>query len=304
MFNKAAPFSYTEDTFIAYLQEKHLRLVNEKATTLIVGNSYGYHSFAQKHLRSAVNLSMHSMDLQQAQAMIAHYSETGHIKDIVMMFGMFDLFYELAKTRTEDNIRVVHILSHYNRLNRIIPHIKVLRPIVDRSESAWAAEVIPFEVNVPAIAKMYQKLEHAEILQNCQQFWEKGKENTSYLDEEESQTNSTARAKLHSKNYKYKLSQQQNKFTLQEVAEQAKQNGITIHYVIPPFPRAYREHMHPGMIQENILFLKGLCSDNFIVHDFSANEDFSRIDFLDGDHINSTGALKIIKLLSKAGVRL
>ena len=304
MFNKAAPFSYTEDTFIAYLQEKHLRLVSNKASTLIVGNSYGYHAFPQKHLCCAVNLSMHSMDLKQAQAMIAHYSDTEHVKEIVMMFGIFDLFYELAKTRTEDNIRVVHILSHYNRLNHIAPHEKSLQPMVERTESEWMAELIPFEVNVPAITTMHQKLDEAEILQKCQEHWEKQKEDTTYLNDGESQINSTQRALLHSKNYKYTLSQQKNKRILQEIVEQAQQNGITVHYVLPPFPLAYREHLHTAMIQENRAFLDTLCSDNFILHDLSAHEDFSRIDFLDGDHINYVGALKIIEQLKKARVHL
>ncbi|MGD8204927.1 hypothetical protein [Pantoea sp. FN0305] len=304
MFNKAAPFSYNEDTFIAYLQEKHLRLINKDPATLIVGNSYCYHAFPQKNLRSAVNLAMHSMDMKQAQAMIAHYTERGNVKEIVIMFGMFDLFYELAKTRAEENIRVVNILSHYNQLNNIIPHHKTRQSFVDRTACEWAAEIIPFHMNVPALNNIHQKLDCAETLAKCHDFWEQRKEDAAFLDESEAPVSSAARAKLHSKNYKYKLSQQANMRLLLEIAEQTKKSGITVHYVIPPFPAAYREHMHQGMLQENRTFLDSLCGDGFVLHDLSAHQDFDRIDFLDGDHINYTGALKIIKVLENAGVAL
>lgn len=304
MVNKAAPFSHKEDPFIPYLQEKHQRLLTRAAATLILGNSYCYHAFPQKNLQHAVNLAMHSMDLKQAHAMAHHYVEQGNVNEIVMMFGLFDLCYELAKTRAEESIRVVHILSHFNHRNQIMPHTKGRLPIFDRVEAELVAELLPFTIHSPAIASLHQKLDSAEILASYRDFWEKNKEATAFLDEQTSQVHGAKRAALHSKSYKYRLSQQVNRCRLQEIAALAQEKGITIHYVIPPFPAAYRAHLRPEMVQENADFLHSLSSDRFILHDLSRHKSFSRSDFLDGDHINYTGAGKIIRLLRQAGVAL
>lgn len=304
MVNKAAPFSLEADTFIAYMQEKHQRIISQEVATLIVGNSYCYHAFPQQDLHQAVNLAMHSMDLKQAHAMVHHYTEKAGVKEIVMMFGLFDLFYELAKTRAEENIRVVHILSHYNHHNQIIPHAKSSLPIFDRTEAERVAEMIPFNSTTPAIQSLYQKLDNAEVLASHRDFWETKKQDTAFLDKVASQESSIMRAALHSKSVKYRQSLQNNKRWLREIAALMQHRGVTLHYVIPPFPAAYRQHMHPEMVRENGDFLRSLCSDNFVLHDLSAHQDFSRTDFLDGDHINYTGAGKIIRLLKKAGVAL
>ena len=304
MFNKAAPFSLKEDSFIAYMQEKHQRFLDTSATTLIVGNSYGYHAFPQQDLHQAVNLSMHSMDLKQAHAMVHHYTQQEGVKEIVMMFGLFDLFYELAKTRTEENVRVVHILSHYNHHNQIIPHTKTSLPVFERDEAALAAEMIPFNMATPELQHFNQRLARPEMLANHCEFWEEKKQHKTSLNEETVQANSAARAALHSKNYKYSLSLRINKRWLAEVAARVEQRGVKLHYVIPPFPAAYRQHLHPAMVQENEDFLRTLQSDNFILHDFSAHSAFTCSDFLDGDHMNSAGAAKLNHLLREAGVAL
>lgn len=304
MVLKALPFSDDNDVFISFFQHKHNQVMVKKSPTLVLGNSYGYYACPANCLNKAVNLSMHSLDLRQAQTMMRHYAKTKKTKTIVMVFGYFDLFYELYKTRKIENIRVVHIMSHYNHKNNITPYADTAVDLLISSDEALLAHFLPALKNTDRLSAFNHQLDDATTLSEISKNLEIQINDASSLPPSLYVEASKGRASLHSKLYKYKKSKEVNEKIIIEMSALAKEKGIRIHYVIPPFPEAYLQALEPAMIEENRSFLKRLESYHFNFHDFNEEKSFERTDFRDGDHINHHGAVKLIKGLKKRGLVL
>ncbi|MCQ4093301.1 hypothetical protein NOM73_01345 [Erwinia persicina] len=304
MVLKALPFSVEHDPFIAFLQHKHNMMLAKKPPTLVLGNSYGYYALPANCLNKAVNLSMHSLDLRQAHTMIQHYSESKKIKSIVLVCGYFDLFYELYKTREKENVRVVHIMSHYNHKNNIIPDNDIATKYLHHSDESLLAHFLPVLKSSDRLTEFNYALDDAVSLASTSENLEKQINQASSIACELYETTSETRAALHSKLYKYKESKNINSRLIAEMRDLAKDKGIRIHYVIPPFPEKYVESVQPAMIAETRAFLKSMETYHFSYHDFNEDKSFIRTDFRDGDHLNYHGAVKFVKALKKKGLVL
>lgn len=304
MMLKALPFSDSDDVFISFLQHKHNQTVMKKPPTLIMGNSYGYYAYPHSCLNKSVNLSMHSLDIRQAQTMLSHYAESKKLKTVILTFGYFDIFYELYKTRMQENIRVVHIVSHYNHKNNILPYDSIATDFLHASDEALLAHFLPMVRNSERLANFNLKLDDAATLGSISANLEEHIQGASSLPQAVFEETSKSRAALHNKSYKYKKSKEVNAKIISEMCALAKDKGIRIHYVIPPFPDAYLQSLEPRMIEENRAFLKSLESYHFNFHDFNEDKSFNRTDFRDGDHLNYHGAVKLVKTLKKRGVLL
>lgn len=301
---KALPFSDEHDAFISFLQHKHNQVMVKKSPTLVLGNSYGYYACPADCLNKAVNLSMHSLDLRQAQTMMHHYINSKKTKTVVMIFGYFDLFYELYKTRKIENIRVVHIMSHYNHKNNIVPCDDTAVDLLSASDEALLAHFLPVLKNNDRLSVFNHQLDDASTLSGINKNLEKQINDASSLPPPLYVEASQSRALLHSKLYKYKKSKDVNVKIISEMCALAKEKGMRIHYVIPPFPEAYLQALEPAMVEENRAFLKSLESYHFNFYDFNEDKSFERTDFRDGDHINHHGAVKLVKGLKKRGLVL
>lgn len=304
MMLKALPYTSEQDAFVSFLQHKHNLVLMKKSPTLIIGNSYGYYSLPKNCLSKATNLSMHSLDLRQAQTMMRHYASSKKTKTIILMSGYFDLFFELAKTREEDNIRVVHIMSHYNHKNRIIPNNDITNDLLDNSDEALLAHYLPALNHLERLSEFHQLLEDTGRINHLSDQLEIQINSTASPDPALFEANAQHRALRHSKSYKYKKSKQVNQQILHEMCALAQEKGIRIHYVIPPFPAAYLQNIEPAMVLESRAFLKSIESYHFTLHDFNDEKPFSRTDYRDGDHLNYHGAVKLVKALKKRGVVL
>ncbi|WP_338557140.1 hypothetical protein [Erwinia sp. E_sp_B04_7] len=304
MMLKALPFSDRQDALISFLQHKHNQTLAKKSPTLIMGSSYGYYAFPQQCLNKAVNLSMHSLDLRQAQAMMNHYASNKKTKTIVLMSGYFDLFYELYKTHDQDNILALHILNHYNHKNDITPCNAITADFLTGSDEALLAYFLPVIKNNARLTAFYRVLDNVDSLKRVSENLEGQIVDASSMEPSLYVETSKARALRHSKSYKYKSSKEVNETLLREMCDVAREKGIRIHYVIPPFPQAYMQGIEPGMVAESRAFLKSLENYHFTLHDFNEDKPFNRTEFRDGDHLNYHGAVKVVKALKKKGLML
>jgi len=301
---QALPLSDFQDMLVSFLQHKHQQAVAKRPQTLILGSSYGYYAFPQNLLKKSVNLSMHSLDLRQALAMMNHYTDDKKIKNIVLMSGYFDVFYEISKTRMQANIHFLNIFSHYNHKNNILLSAAKNTDFLLVSDEELMASLIPLNRGNEKLLQYKQALDDEARQHQSSSEVEKIRQLTDFLPPEAQLENARHRAGLHNKLSKYQESRATNTRILHQMCALAKEKGIRIHYVIPPFPPAYFQSLDPQMVASFRQVLKSVESYHFTVHELQGDKSFASSDFRDGDHLNYQGAVKIVKLLKKRGLVL
>lgn len=178
---------------------------------------------------------MHSLDLRQAQTY--HYCQNKKTKHIILMSGWFDIFYDLYKTRMPENIHILNILAHYNHNNHILPLNAVNHPSLDTDDEAllerFVAPIRDGEKRLDNRQALNDKVREHQISDTV----EKKLRLVDFPDENTFVHMAVAPAGLHSKLYKYQRSKEVNLRILGEMCKFASDNGLRIHYVIPPLFR-------------------------------------------------------------------
>lgn len=301
---QALPLSDNQDMLVSFLQHKHQQVLTKRPHTVILGSSYGYYAFPQNLLKKSVNLSMHSLDLRQALAMMNHYVNDKKIKNIVLMSGYFDVFYEISKTRMQANIHFLNIFSHYNHKNNILLSKATMTDFLSAADEELIASLIPLNRDNEKLLQYKQALDDEARQSQSSSEVEKNLQLTHFLPQPALVENAVHRAGLHNKSFKYEESRAINTRILRQMRTLAEERGIRIHYVIPPFPPAYIQSLDPQMVASFRHVLKSVESYHFTVHELQGEKSFVSSDFRDGDHLNYHGAVKTVKILKKKGLVL
>ena len=87
---------------LCYLYAAHEYLKKEDIDTIVTGSSYGVNAIETSYMRhKAVNLSMHAQDLYYSCLQVKKaLSESKRIKNVVMMLGYYNMFYDLSLSKS------------------------------------------------------------------------------------------------------------------------------------------------------------------------------------------------------------
>lgn len=273
------------------LANQYCRLEKPNTKTVIIGNSYGLYGFPDNLIQNCVNISMHSFGIKQAQTLVEHILVTyPHIDNFVFCIGFFDLYSDLLKSKDQFNKRVIdaysQILSHYRIKNSSDKHsgdLNIFSRLAIRSKTESLAEL--------------QGIDDFSLRENV--YNKNLNLTTSVVSLEKEQQNALSehRALLHSKALNHQISLDENKTRVNQTSKRIESAGKMSCWVTPPFPDEYTRNIANEMKQTHRDFFKNLCDKNLRFIDFSEEKMFQPKDFRDGDHLNFTGASKLIKLL-------
>lgn len=102
------------------------------------------------------------------------------------------------------------------------------------------------------------------------------------------------RAKKHYKNYQRKLSQL---VYIKKFIEKTKENNQNLILILPPVKKIYKETLPDG--KEIFQHLYEICNkyEHVQICDFYNSNSFREEDFVDGDHLNANGKLKLTEMV-------
>jgi hypothetical protein len=291
MFLNYRPTSAVKYSHAAWLENRYRLASAADVQTLVLGNSYGYYAFPEKHTERAVNLSMHSLSIKQAHALVFHaLNNLPHVNHFVFCFGLFDLYCDLFRTKDAFNKSVIDSFSLFFADNQIampclaaVKHLPMLSSLIFQpagEPTSWPMEY------------MAQAHIATNELLNAKDF----------ADPQQHIGLAVMRAQAHSKLAKHEAILAENKVLIEEMAAAMKVRGKSVTWLVPPFPAPYVENIDGRMKQTNSKFLAGLGEETLRFIDWSENKDFARKHFRDGDHLNADGAKKLVIKLRKVGV--
>jgi hypothetical protein len=292
MFSTRSLTSEIKYSHAAWLESKYQMANNPSVETVVIGNSYGYYAFPEQSTRRAVNLSMHSLSIKQAHALVFHaLDKLPYINNFVFCFGLFDLYSDLLKTKDDFNKTIIDSISLFFANNNIVMpmgpaagHILTISSLI-----------IPPRTNVNETwpdGYLHQAYGAAYSLINSK----------DHLDPQQHHELATIRARAHSKLAGHGAIFQENQKLLREMVEALHYGGKTAAWVVPPFPAMYVRHIDERMKRANREALAQFGDDKLRFIDWSESGDFERQHFRDGDHLNFSGAKKVVIKLRKAGI--
>ncbi len=294
MFSSGCLTSEVKYNYAAWLEKKYQMVSNTNVHTLILGNSYGYYAFPEQSIERAVNLSMHSLSIKQAHALVFHtLRDLPHIDHFVFCFGLFDLYSDLLKTKDNFNKMIIDSMSLLFTDNDIATDnillgnsIQMLSSLIFKRNSN--EKTVWPENYILSTYDAITTLINSKV----------------YVDPHQYNELAIMRAQDHSKLVKNSMILQENKILLNEMVDILYQNGKTATWVVPPFPELYVKNINADMKNTNRQVLEQWGDKKLHFIDWSGNRNFERKYFRDGDHLNFLGAKKLVIKLRKVGVNI
>lgn len=286
--------SHDKSSHAAWLEKQYREATGQDVQTLVLGNSYGYYAFPEKSIARAVNLSMHSLSIKQAHALVFHaLTNLTHVNHFVFCFGLFDLYCDLFKTKDHFNKGVIDAFSLFFADNQIVmpcltrdSRLQMLASLLLQNNShtptAWPDD---------SLAQVENAI---NLLLNAK----------DYVDPQQHNDLAVMRAQAHSRLVKHSAILEENKTLITEMLEALNACGKSATWLVPPFPAQYVRTVDEEMKQTNHRFLTQQGEEKLRFIDWSENKDFERKHFRDGDHLNFEGAKKVVIKLRKVGVAL
>ncbi|XRX76355.1 hypothetical protein ACP26I_21585 (plasmid) [Cronobacter sakazakii] len=285
------------------LMAEYQNLKNSGLTTVVIGNSYGLYAFPSDLRRLTANLSMHSLGITQAALFTEHLLERQpQVNHFVFCFGLFDLFCELINSKLDFNQQMIGTISLFTSRYKFA---KIENNVYFTSNDIEVfSSLVEVQQDTDTLRSLYNELDNEKSLNIIQNEATSLFMSTQHLDPEEQMLISQDRSKAHSKNVKYTQSLQTNILLVKQIKEKIVRAGKTITWLIPPFPHAYVAHLNEEMKTTNQRFLRSLEDEHFRFVDLSGLDECQFSDFRDGDHLNYSGAQKVIAWLKKKEVNL
>ncbi|WP_227317384.1 hypothetical protein [Cedecea davisae] len=277
------------------LAKPYCDLANPQVKTAIIGNSYSFYGFPETLLEHSVNVSTHSLGLKQAQQLTRHILDRfPHIENFVYCLGFFDLYCDLLKSKDDFNQQIIHVWSQLNS------HYQ----IKEVSESAMDGCLVFSRLAMPSPAQGV-KIGGLEDLSARDQVCDNSRAifaSTGYLPVEQQQQAAQQRGVSHSKSVRHHSTLNENLRRVTALAAELEQRGKQAVWLTPPFPSDYVEHLDEDMKSTHRRCFAGLESASSRFIDLSENQAFRPEDFRDGDHLNFTGASRMVAELRRLKV--
>ncbi len=280
-----------------YLESMHWLFSSGKvkASNIICGLSYGLDAIETNYIKEpTINLAMHSQDLYydvHHLLKILQNDKDHIVKKWIFVFGYYSLFYDLSHTQFGNRC-----LDIYYPLFKALRHYNATE---EQKESAVA------RVSDPEFIEYYHEffMNNPRYYNECVKREEKGgviEEAGGWLNisQQERDYYGGERARLQNKHLEHVETFKENVELLYKAFNILAHSGIKIYVITMPASKEYLSKIDPRYKTETLSILNGMPHEiNYV--DFNDEDMFDIADFEDYDHLNTTGAIKLSKIISE-----
>lgn len=279
------------------LVKQYCALANQEVRTVIIGNSHSYYAFPDALLGNSVNMSTHSLGLKQAQQLAEHIvARYPKIENFIFSVGFFDLYSDLLNSNNAFNQLIIHAFSQLNCRYGICAD-----SLNQHEDAVILSELI---VNASGRVLAVPGIDYLDARKQCCNTADSLLTSTAYLPKDEQDKLAKQRGISHSGSLSHAGTLEENKVRVKAIVDFLAKAGKKVVWLTPPFPAEYNKHITPEMTFTHRQFFAQLNDEKCLSIDLSESKDFHHHDFRDGDHLNFTGASKLIAKVRKINIPL
>lgn len=293
---------YMENYDFYYLKYSLKKALEPATESIAVGSSYARFGIEESLLNgSCVNLALSSQDVYYA-CLISRYviSNNPGIKKVFLGTSYYYFYSDLSLTQGDDSMRVAEV--YYPLLGdkhncRILP-ISQKSALLD-NEIFDIEQIVDFFCN--DLFKNFKGKYFSSIINRFHlrmNLAEAGKRKWSELDVSSQKKSAYERAQLHNKCMKYSDSYNENKDTLQSFVAFCKENKVKVCVIAFPHTRFYKEYLSRDFKESYMSALDAIQGEIQLI-DFNDTDLFTDEDFVDMDHLDKSGSIKISNLINE-----
>lgn len=294
LYAGAIPVSNVINNHTYFLARQYNALTNKNNRSVIIGNSYGLYGLPDSILKESVNISTHSLGLKQALLLVEHINiHYPHIKNFVFCLGFFDLYSDLLKTQDSFNQSIIVAFS------QIISHFGIKREGKSQNDEVTLLSELLLKTSSPP---QLTTIDDIQIQDSVYHSTISHISSKAYPEKGGQTQTARHRAVLHSNSVGHRASLEENKEIVDAIKNRIAVEGKKAIWLTPPFPDEYVKNIHSDMKITHRHFFAGLNDIHSTFIDLSENRNFRRYDFRDGDHLNFSGASKLVQKLRKMNI--
>lgn len=283
-----------------YLRNRLKKACSDKCTTLIFGSSYGIHGIYDANTEIVANLSGIAQDLfchlklYEKCVRVRHGNGLG---DVIILAGYYLLYDDLSYA------------GEYAALME-----RVYEPLIQDSHHFRSLHTTPQQraiLNLPEITE--EQIQYGEILVDA--FFDENNffnrimrcedhrvdllqgEDWKKISRENRMKMAETRAEQHNQLLKNGAVFQENCELMESMLKQTEKQRSKVWVIIPPFTKEYLLFLNQDM-KESLLSVIENFSYTVDYVDLNTTDFFEDSDFLDMDHLNGQGAIKMTNILS------
>ncbi len=281
---------YIENNYeLCYLFAAHECIKQTKVDTIITGLSYGIDDFETSYMKhSAINLSMHSQDLYYDYLNICKaLEENSGIKNVVMTFGYYSLFYDLSQSSSKAKCISTYLplFSDIHNCNLQIPEEPDRRADLYRFRQCildyfgerpeYYGSTIEREITNYEVYNMggWYRLQKETRIEKAKQL-----------------------AAKHNNHIKHLKTYGENTQLLVELFDILENKNISIYVLIPPFSPEYNDAIYHEYEKYLLDFLNIVPSRIEYINMNEMGFESTKY-FIDADHLNLRGAIEATGIL-------
>ncbi|SCY10024.1 hypothetical protein SAMN02910292_00878 [Lachnospiraceae bacterium XBB2008] len=259
----------------------------ESADKVLVGHSLPRFGVNDREIPGLINLAFISQDYYYSARIIERAMEMlPHLTDVVIGTSYYAPFMDLSKAKNEgERSRITNVYGRYFNDYHNINISETVSPSPEESDSR----------------RIYNSI--------CDDYFCDGRDRVilaesdwgNDLTEEERFSMAKKRTSYHNSLSKHTESYEENGIILNKLALQCKKSNITLHMIVFPANRYYRQGIDPSLKE---MYEKQIASipEQFRpkTADLFCEEGFDPVaDYVDTDHLNDEGAAKMSGLLNR-----
>lgn len=276
--------------------ERGKRIPDSANATLITGSSHALNGIWENAWTCALNCSMHSQDL---------YYDFRCAKEVIrgksgfqrcfILFGYYIACQDLSLSKGMRDYMVSPVYypifgdAHHWEKPEARDQWKDFEGVsekIRRRCEAWSQQAVSEE---PTYYSRFRRRKP---------FFDFGGRAWWELTEEEQENYGRQRAEGHNSILKYEESFYENRQILKDYVHFLYLNHVRPVVVIPPFTAAYNRHID-GRLREAVTKLVEGPEEELSFVDFNMEPVFDNYDFVDMDHLNEQGAVKMSRILAE-----
>lgn len=287
--------NYNYVYYNAMLRKKEY--MRKKNATLITGSSYALSGIKEKCWQNAISLSMSSQDLYydfKAAKDVIESVDGSVFSRCFIVKGYYSAVHDLSSSKKEREriISSVYWPIYKDAHNWEEPF----------EENLWEgiyniSDELKNKILEMAILKIQLRDSfYSDLRARGGTVFNLGDRKWNELSYEERCYLGNIRAEQHNKLFNYKESMNENIEIINDYVHLLKLNEILPIFVIAPFAREYTDNISKDM-KESVMDMLEKVEDEVHFVDFNEGDMFTSIDFVDTDHLDECGAVKMSNCL-------
>ncbi|WP_234119746.1 hypothetical protein [Clostridium hydrogenum] len=290
-----------------YLKNSLKSALKDNIETIFVGSSYARFGVEESLIKSpCVNLSLPSQDIYYS-CLIGRYivSKNSNIKRVFIGTGYYSFYSDLSLTKEPELMRIADVyypifkdlhnckeLSKSVNLNLYEDKIFNIKIIVD-----FLCEDIFKKFNGEYFIEGRNRVKlryELEKMKDCK--W-------SEIDDISKEDCARERTAFHNKAIKYVTSYKENIEILNSFVNYCNEKSIAVYMIVFPSTKFYKKYL---LKQYRESYISALNSIDGIIHlvDFNDINVFNDTDFVDTDHLDKSGAIKVCEIINNLNMHL